>query len=106
MAEDRTVHVAAIAVELADGPGWPLADELADSGIPFMFMAGIAAPAIPFRHAAVPALCYPFSAHQITMVLAEIRAAKARDAIATAHEQASGDACKARPYRADLIRGH
>jgi CheY-like chemotaxis protein len=76
--EQGRFDVAIIDVQLKDGKTvWPVADRLADAGIPFVLATGGHVEPPPSRHAGAPVLSKPYTIDAIEPALAEACAAAA-----------------------------
>lgn|SRR5690349_24909450 len=71
------VDVAILDMNLAGRSVEPVADVLADRGIPFLFASGYGASSRPVRHADRPMLAKPFAAPELAALLSEILAGPA-----------------------------
>jgi len=67
----RLAHfdLAVLDINLQDEPVFPVADRLAESGIPFIFVSGAHAHTLPRRHAGRPLLRKPFSLQELVVRL-------------------------------------
>jgi len=59
-------------VHLGGDPVWPVADELAAGGIPFLISSGTSREAIPDRFADRPMLAKPYTLAEVEKALAEL----------------------------------
>ena len=61
-ADARTLDLAVLDCRLADGEhSWPVADRLAEAGVPFLFSSGVTRDQLPARHADRPMLDKPYT---------------------------------------------
>jgi len=63
LARELALDIAVLDLNLAGKDSGPIADVLAERGIPFVFATGYTRSTIPQRHAGRPALAKPFSSH-------------------------------------------
>jgi CheY-like chemotaxis protein len=68
--------VAILDLRLTDGASWPVADALADRGIPYLLATGGYVEAPPARHAAAPVLAKPFTMDGVGEALQRIAPAR------------------------------
>ncbi len=62
-------NVAILDVHLGASPIWPVADRLAESGVPFVLATGAAPDELPDRHRNVPILLKPYSLNGVEKAL-------------------------------------
>ena len=71
VAAERAVAGAILDINLGDEKAFPVADALADRGVPFVFLTGYEREILPARHRDRPAATKPFSARNLTRLLAQ-----------------------------------
>lgn len=64
-AQQEAADCAVLDINLGDGPSFILADELRDHGVPFLFVTGYDAEAIPAKYSDVPRLEKPFAENRM-----------------------------------------
>lgn len=61
---------ATLNIRVADGESYPIADELARQGIPFLFASANGSSSLPSRFGRRPIIAKPFSGRQVVQALA------------------------------------
>jgi CheY-like chemotaxis protein len=74
-ARNERFEVAILDINLDGSPVFPLADELADRGIPFLFLTGYAAADLPEAYRTRPRLQKPFDRAAVARALRELLSA-------------------------------
>ena len=69
----QTVDAAILDVELRDGPVFPVADQMAARGIPFLFASAVYFQAVPKRHQGAPFVTKPFSVKELLHLVSRLR---------------------------------
>jgi DNA-binding response OmpR family regulator len=64
-AQQEATDCAVLDINLGEGPSFMLADELRDHGVPFLFVTGYDAEAIPPKYSDVPRLEKPFAENRM-----------------------------------------
>jgi DNA-binding response OmpR family regulator len=72
---EQLPDAAVLDIEVADGKTFPIADALADRGVPFVFLTGYEPDSVPERHAGRPIATKPCRAETLLRLL--IRVAQA-----------------------------
>jgi CheY-like chemotaxis protein len=70
--EDVTFDFAMVDVNLAGQPTYPIADRLAASGIPFVFVTGYGVEGLDPAYAATPVLSKPFRSEELAQVISQL----------------------------------
>ncbi len=70
--ESRSPHAAVLDINLAGQVSTPVADLLADRGIPFVVATGYGAAGLSERHRGVPVLAKPYDPQELVETLARI----------------------------------
>ena len=71
IAADSLPTAAILDVNLRDSPAYPVADALAEAGIPFIFMTGYSGQSLPERFASVPCCHKPLRAADAVSLLTQ-----------------------------------
>lgn len=69
LAKEAAIDVAVLDVNLAGDPIWPVAEILAERGVPMVFSSGYGTSSLPDRWRNYPALPKPFSYNEVAIVL-------------------------------------
>lgn len=72
LAAEEAVDVAIIDVNIRGSKVFPVADVLADRGVPFLFSSGYASWAVPERHLSARRLQKPYTRHEIAAGLISV----------------------------------
>ena len=72
LARDAVMDVAVLDVNLAGDPIWPVAEILAERGVPIVFSTGYGTNSLPDRWRGYPSLPKPFSFKEVETVLAGV----------------------------------
>ena len=69
--DDELVDLAVLDCRLGGGDhSWPVADRLAEAGVPFLFSSGVSRDQLPERHADRPMLSKPYALHALKEAIA------------------------------------
>lgn len=68
----EALDAAILDVNLADGPSYPVAEELQNQGVPFFFLTAVHRSKIPEKFNRTPVLEKPFRQHEIERTLTAI----------------------------------
>lgn len=76
LAQDEAIDGAVLDVNLGDATTYPLADELAARGTPFLFVTGYDGWSMPERYRDAPRIAKPFAMPAVLEAVAQIMPAK------------------------------